>query len=175
MAAARMGCRRRKRNEFSPQINQISQMFLSQDDLLSVVERAPLVSFDLIVRNRRGQVLLGLRKNERAKGFWFVPGGRILKNERLDDAFVRITQAELGQACLRKDARFLGIHEHFYSANFAGKEGVTTHYIVLAYELDWPNPPEMLPNSQHAEHEWAEPDSIRHRPDVHDNVKTYFI
>jgi colanic acid biosynthesis protein WcaH len=56
---------------------------LSRSSFIDVVKRTPLVSIDIIVENRRNQVLLGLRKNEPAKGFWFVPGGRILKNERI--------------------------------------------------------------------------------------------
>ncbi|MBJ6922853.1 GDP-mannose mannosyl hydrolase, partial [Vibrio cholerae] len=39
----------------------------------TVVASTPLVSMDLIVRNRYGQVLLGLRTNRPAQGFWFVP------------------------------------------------------------------------------------------------------
>ena len=68
-------------------------MLLSPDDFYSVVRLAPLVSIDLIIRNARGEVLLGLRNNEPAKGFYFVPGGIILKQERLHEAFARILKA----------------------------------------------------------------------------------
>lgn len=40
---------------------------------------APLVSFDLIIRDPDGRALLRLRTNDPAKGFYFVPGGRILE------------------------------------------------------------------------------------------------
>jgi len=49
-----------------------------------------LVSIDLIIRNARDEVLLGLRSNEPAKGFYFVPGGMIRKGERLGEAFASI-------------------------------------------------------------------------------------
>jgi colanic acid biosynthesis protein WcaH len=68
-------------------------MLLSPDDFRSVVRLAPLVSIDLIIRNVRGEVLLGLRNNEPAKGSYFVPGGIILKQERLYEAFARNPQA----------------------------------------------------------------------------------
>ena len=68
-------------------------MLLNPDDFHSVVRLAPLVSIDLIIRNARGEVLLGLRNNEPAKGFYFVPGGIILKQERLREAFTRDPQA----------------------------------------------------------------------------------
>jgi hypothetical protein len=58
-------------------------MLLNRSDFHSVVRLAPLVSIDLIIRNARGEVLLGLRNNEPAKGLFFVPGGIIRKQERL--------------------------------------------------------------------------------------------
>ena len=58
--------------------------FLPHDQLRDVVRLAPLVAIDLVIRNARGDILLGLRNNEPAKGCYFVPGGMILKNERLD-------------------------------------------------------------------------------------------
>ena len=63
---------------------------LSHDEFAVVVEKAPLVSIDLIIENHRGQILLGMRTNEPAKDYWFVPGGRILKDERIAEAFERL-------------------------------------------------------------------------------------
>ena len=61
----------------------------------TVVESTPLISIDLIVRNKKGEVLLGQRINRPAKGDWFVPGGRILKDESFDNAFKRLIKSEL--------------------------------------------------------------------------------
>ena len=74
---------------------------LPRQEFLAVVKTTPLVSLDLLVQDRQGRVLLGMRKNEPARGFWFVPGGRIMKDEALAAAFERILDAELGlRACL---------------------------------------------------------------------------
>jgi colanic acid biosynthesis protein WcaH len=70
--------------------------FLTHAQLDDVIRLAPLVAIDLIIRNRRGEVLLELRNNEPAKGCYFVPGGMIVKNERLADAFARIAKNETG-------------------------------------------------------------------------------
>ena len=56
-------------------------MFLDEGTFKSVIENAPLVSIDLVVKNSLGQYLFGYRTNRPAKGFWFVPGGRIHKGE----------------------------------------------------------------------------------------------
>ena len=55
----------------------------------SIIEHAPLISMDLVVRDMAGNVLLGKRLNRPAQGYWFVPGGRIRKGEHFDAAFSR--------------------------------------------------------------------------------------
>ena len=57
--------------------------FLNKQAFTEVIDRTPLVSIDLVVENEKGEILFGLRKNRPAKDYWFVPGGRILKNETL--------------------------------------------------------------------------------------------
>ena len=61
---------------------------LSHSDLNTVIRLAPLVAIDLIIRDPQDRILLGLRNNEPAKGYFFVPGGIILKDEPLAEAFV---------------------------------------------------------------------------------------
>ena len=80
-------------------------MFLRQEDFATVVRSTPLVSLDFIVENSRGEFLLGKRTNRPAQGYWFVPGGRVQKDETLEAAFERLTMAELlggspGQVCI---------------------------------------------------------------------------
>lgn len=149
-------------------------MQLGRQQFLEVVERTPLVSMDLIARRRDGRILLGKRTNEPAIGCWFVPGGRIHKNERLADAFCRICEAELGKAFAISDAKFLGVFEHLYSTNFAGTPGIGTHYVVLAYELRADGLPDQLPADQHGEFDWFDQQRILKTPAVHQNTRAYF-
>jgi colanic acid biosynthesis protein WcaH len=149
-------------------------MWLDREKFLEVVERAPLVSIDLIVRRADGRVLLGKRTNEPAKGCWFVPGGRIHKNERLDGAFRRTTLNELGKAFTPGDAHFLGVFEHFYATNFADEPGTGTHYVVLAYELTPTELPERLPADQHGEFKWFDVETLLKSELVHPHTKAYF-
>lgn len=115
-------------------------MWLSDQTFKSVIQHTPLISIDLIVRNEQGEVLLGKRVNAPAKDYWFVPGGRVRKNETLDDAFVRLVREELGieSGLTRADAKFLGVFEHFYDNCVFGNY-VSTHYIVLAYSIKFIN------------------------------------
>ena len=76
-------------------------MRLDRATFLEVVRNTPLVSVDLIVRDSRGRVLLGLRNNAPARHSWFTPGGRICKNERIVDAVGRVALEELGRPARR--------------------------------------------------------------------------
>ncbi len=66
----------------------LTPVYPSDEDYLYVIEYAPLVSIDLIVRSRKNDLLMGLRRNRPAQGCWFVPGGAIKKNETVHMAFV---------------------------------------------------------------------------------------
>lgn len=148
---------------------------LDKNDFLSVVTHAPLVSIDLIAHDSEGRFLLGRRVNEPARGYWFVPGGRIYKNETLEQAFARITEAEIGRRLTLADADLQGVYEHFYSENFADAPGVSTHYVVLGYRLREPVDTDSLNYEQHSDYRWSEPDSILADPGVHANTRAYFL
>ena len=114
------------------------QRLLSASDFAEVVRLTPLISIDLILRNSNGDALLGVRNNEPAKGFYFVPGGRILKNERIADAFRRIILNETGVSADISQSTFKGVFEHIYDSNFANRSDFGTHYVVLAYQITQP-------------------------------------
>lgn len=147
---------------------------LPRDRWLAVVRDAPLVSIDLIVRNHANQVLLGLRSNEPACGTWFVPGGVIRKGETRAQAFERITQAELGCTASFPRARFMGVFEHHYPTNFAGAPDCGTHYIVLAYAIDYLQLPDRLPAEQHHQYSWLSEQEAAEDPKVHPYTQAYF-
>lgn len=154
-------------------VNQPSH-WLDKTQFQQIVAATPLISLDLIVRNQQGHVLLGRRLNRPAQGFWFVPGGRVRKDERLNDAFWRLTEEELGIAASRDNARFLGPYEHFYADNFSGTE-FSTHYVVLGYELAWQGQQDALPISQHDQYRWFDVAELLQDPSVHQHTKDYFL
>ncbi|WP_299735589.1 GDP-mannose mannosyl hydrolase [uncultured Endozoicomonas sp.] len=147
---------------------------LELETFKKVVASTPLVSIDLIVRNNQEQVLLGLRNNRPAQGYWFVPGGRIQKDERLEDAFRRLVAVELGVDAEMADARFLGTYQHFYADNFSG-EDFSTHYVVLGYELTLDINLNDLPSDQHQDYRWFTVDELLVSEQVHQHTKDYFL
>lgn len=146
-------------------------MFLEKKLFSGIVKNTPLISIDLIIENEEGQFLLGKRVNEPAKDFWFVPGGRIYKDETLDNAFNRILEEEIGLDITREQAVFYGLYEHFYENNvFNTKFG--THYIVLAHKTKVSKMPNV--NSQHSTYQWFVKDELLNKIDVHKYTKDYF-
>jgi colanic acid biosynthesis protein WcaH len=148
--------------------------WLAPEDFAHVIRLTPLISIDIIARLPDGSALVGRRTNEPAKGVFFVPGGRISKNESKAAAFERIARDELGIQARMDQARFLGAFEHFYGANRFEQRGYGTHYIVLAYELPLTEKPDRLPLDQHGEYAWFTPAEMLARHDVHENTKAYF-
>ena len=147
---------------------------LSRQAFLNVVRDAPLVAIDLIVRDAAGRVLLGLRRGEPAKGFWFVPGGRIHKGRTVAEAFADVSADELGLPLRRGEATFLGVFDHAYPGNFAGVPGCPTQYVVLAYEVRLDVRIESLPTGQHSQWRWLTPEELLADGQVHENTKAYF-
>ncbi|MGM8849361.1 GDP-mannose mannosyl hydrolase [Salinicola halophyticus] len=145
--------------------------FLPDDDFRKVIKSAPLVSIDLVIYHRQG-VLLGKRINRPAKDFWFVPGGRIRKNECFDSAFSRLCLSEVGVTASVSQAKFLGAFEHFYQDNVFG-EDVSTHYIALGYRLGLCENPIHLPECQHSEFQWWSPTEAMASDYVHSYTKNY--
>src|SRR4051812_8086317 len=141
---------------------------LTDADFLHIVDVTPLVSIDLILRNERSEVLLGQRTNRPAQGLWFVPGGRIRKNERVKEALQRISRHELGVTI--SAATLLGVFDHIYPDNFLGAPGVNTHYVVLGMAAELAGNLRFTADDQHSELKWWTEASLLTSDAVHENT-----
>jgi colanic acid biosynthesis protein WcaH len=146
-------------------------MRLSSTDFKIIVKSTPLVSIDLIVRDSQRNVLLGKRTNRPAQGFWFVPGGRLLKDEHFELAFKRLIKEELGLDNV--ESNFKGIYQHFYDDNFF-EDDFSTHYLVLAYEITFKGDLASLPLEQHSKYKWFAEKELVESEQVHKHSKWYF-
>jgi len=147
-------------------------VFLEKELFSSIVENAPLISIDLIIKDGSENILLGKRVNKPAKNSWFVPGGRIYKDETIDLAFNRITKDEIGKAYDISLAKFKGVYQHFYDDNVFN-DNFSTHYIVLAYELVIKEELS-LDTIQHEKYKWFTQDELLTSKEVYSYVKDYF-
>ena len=146
-----------------------------REHLVELVRGLPLVSVDLVLVRGGTEILLGLRTNRPAQGSWFVPGGRILKDEPRADALKRVAARELGIADIAAlKPQLLGVFEHFYPDCFAGDIGVSTHYVVIAHRIDVPLGFEVPGcDNQHAELRWWPIAEAAASADVHRYTRDY--
>ena len=135
----------------------------------TIVDSAPLISIDVLAK-RNNKILLGKRVNKPAQDYYFSIGGRIRKNETIDNAMTRIFQNELNIE-LQSKPKFIGVFEHFYNDSIY--EDVSTHYVNLAYEYEAEEIPN-LPTEQHDEYKWFTIDELLESKQVHKHVKDYF-
>ena len=147
---------------------------LDPESFAAIVRSTPLVSIDLIVQNEMGEVLLGKRKNAPAQGYWFVPGGRILKDEPLQVALARILQVELGVGADSAEISLVGVFDHIYDENIFQDPAYGTHYVVLAHRIVLALTPSWFPEDQHTEYQWWDINSLLQAEDVHPYTQAYF-
>jgi colanic acid biosynthesis protein WcaH len=133
---------------------------LDEQTFEQVVRSTPLCSIDLIVRDPDARCLVGLRTNQPAKGYYFVPGGVVRKDERLAEAFRRILSQETSIEAEISQAKYLGVFEHFYETNKFEKPGFGTHYICHAYELTLTHRLLVTADRQHSELIWVSPTEL---------------
>lgn len=95
-----------------------------------IVEQMPIVCIDAVIVNSKRQYLLIKRKNEPLLGEFWVPGGRLLKNETLNDAVLRKVRQELGITA--HIVMPLGVYEDFFDKSpLTLKTGLHTVSIVF--------------------------------------------
>jgi colanic acid biosynthesis protein WcaH len=159
--------------------------WLSPDQFSQACAALPLVSLDFCLL-RPGdagaagpELLLGLRNNRPAQGWWFTPGGRIRKNELLTSASTRIALDELGlPATALPRARLMGAWDHGYPDS-AFDPAVSTHYVNLphwlalcadeAAALALPHGPDQ----QHTRWQWLPLEQAARDESVHPYVRIY--
>ena len=64
----------------------MTKLALDDSVFKTIVKNTPLISIDLIIENSNSEILLGERVNRPARGCLFVPGGRIRKDETINEA-----------------------------------------------------------------------------------------
>lgn len=143
-------------------------------EFIDIIDSTPLVSVDLVVQNNNNEILLGKRLNRPAQGFWFVPGGRIKKNEPIEQAIIRVSQAELSLTLDQQKGRLIGAYDHIYEDNYLNQPGINTHYVALGYYFLLDDTPEISTDEQHSEIIWLSIPELLNHPEVHSNTKAYF-
>lgn len=135
-------------------------------DFEYLVRIAPLFALDFVIINEKEQLLVGQRKNAPAKGYWFVPGGRVFKNESQEDAIKRISKSEIGYELRLNELSLLGIYDHFYDDSFHDNN-ISTHYINATHAIRVEQRFLSLPSEQHSKYRWVTINEISVDSSIH--------
>ena len=128
--------------------------FLDEKDWKFFVKNSPIFAIDFVIQNEQNEILMGRRTNNPAKDYYFVPGGRVFKNEKIEKAIQRISKEELNLEIDKKDTQFINYFEHFYKNSLWNEESINTHYIVLAFQIIPKKNLDYDLSKQHKEFKW---------------------
>jgi len=102
----------------------------------------PLPCVDLLILHK-GRLLLMLRKNEPGEGEWFVPGGRILHGETIEEAVLRNLKDETGLTPVKIER--IDVMEHIW----AHTHTVTVFHRIIVSTSN------VVMNDEHSEYKWV--------------------
>ena len=152
---------------------------LSPNNYHKAGQLTQFVSIDLIIKHQN-KYLLGMRTNDPAKSFLFVPGSKTYKGNKLAKEVARITKFELGKEIGMNRIKFIGIFDHIYDTNFRDNS-YGTHYVCNAVLIDCIDDAEAklceseIKQNQHSTAVWLTRDEIISSDEVHKFTKNYFL
>ena len=90
-------------------------MIIEENLYKKIIHALPILCVDLVIKNSKGEYLLHLRDNEPLKNEWWVPGGRVHKEEEIYSAASRKCKEELGLIITNWLA--VGVYQDQYDRN----------------------------------------------------------
>lgn len=113
-----------------------------------ILDAMPVTCVDLVVVSG-GKFLLGKRKNRPLKNAWHIPGGRVLKGERLISAVRRKLREETSLSS--KEIKFLTVQDVFFPDSAFGP---SSHNINIIYTVHVRSVGRTKPDAQHSGLSW---------------------
>lgn len=129
-----------------------TQTLLPIEKYREILDITPVCTVDVLFFNKdKTETLLFKRVNEPLKGVYFSIGGRLLKNEKLEDGAVRQALREAGLHIEKTGLTLGGTQEEFHPTSIF--DGVTYHAVVVFYGCILGDE-EITLDGQHSDHQW---------------------
>jgi len=126
---------------------------MSKEEYSKILELTPVCCVDLIVKHEN-KVLLVFRENSPAKNYWFLPGGRIFKNEILTEAVLRKAKEELGIEV--KILKQLGAYDAIFKESYFKNINSGTHTIGIVFIVEPAKDFKITLDSTHSKFKWVD-------------------
>ena len=125
----------------------------------------PIVCVDIAIVSRSG-CLLVRRSNAPARDAWWLPGGRVMKGERLRDAATRKAREEVGLAC------DIGPLIHTAETIFEDGPGdIAVHSVNVCFLLHQIGDDAVRLDGDHSDYRWVQEADPALHPYVRDCLK----
>lgn len=128
------------------------QDLLPHEKYREVLDITPVCCVDVMFFNSdKTKTLLFKRQNEPVKGIYYSAGGRLLKNEMMEDCAVRQAFREVGININRNNLTLGGTQEEIHPNSVF--EGISYHAVVIYYGYVL-HDEEIKLDSQHSNFQW---------------------
>lgn len=118
-----------------------------------ILRQLPLLCVDIIVQAQDGRYLLVRRRNEPLMGDFWVIGGRVLHQEKVEDAVCRKLKEEAGLE--PKSLEFAGYYQDVFDRN-SFESGIAYHTLSLVFRVRVDEISAVTLDSQSSDYVWAE-------------------
>ena len=106
----------------------MNKHFLTDEEFFSIYSKVPRLNVDLVIKSPEG-ILMVFRTIEPNKNMWHLPGGTVYKEEKIEEAAVRVAKKETGLDCTF--VQCLGYMEFPKEM----RSGVSIHTISIVIEM----------------------------------------
>jgi colanic acid biosynthesis protein WcaH len=136
---------------------------IPKKDYKKILETMPVCCVDLIIY-QNNKILLIKRNNEPEKNKFWIPGGRLLKGEKLKEAAIRLAKEETGIDVIVE--KLIGAYDYFSDKNMFSDVKTGTHTPMIVF-LVKPNSNKFKVSldSNHSDYKWI--DKIEEDLDIH--------
>jgi len=115
----------------------------------------PICAVDIVFFNEeKTKTLLGKRVNDPYKNLFYTFGGRLRKNETLENAAVRIAESETGVILTKSDLIFAGAGNEISDSSIFGRTNY--HAVVLYFGCIIPSSTKIHLDEQHSTYKWVD-------------------
>ena len=143
--------------------------FIPNELYNNIIDVVPIICVDAIIISNQKCLLLKRNNNPEKNSYWF-PGGRIIKNEFIQDAVIRKAKEETNITCSYK--KILSIEETIFKADDIHMHGV--HTINICCELIASERFEIKLDNNHSSHIWVDICDNSYHPSINNVLKKLF-
>lgn len=118
-------------------MTEIVSTYLSKQDYQTIIQSVAICTVDIVIFNPElTKVLLFKRENKPMQGVYFTAGGRLFKNETLENCAIRQAKQELGLELKMTDLVSAGFINEIFEDSAFGDINYHTVNCFYAYILD---------------------------------------